>query len=797
MKKIISIISIIIFTLVLCGLAYKKSLLTPPDYNALNALPNLTNSVEVNWDKEGIPHLKAENVEDAYRTLGFIMAQERLFQMDIYRRAAEGSVGELFGKSALGVDRTAKIMEFSKVFKEKIQKGEIDSQTLKYLEAFFSGVNHFIETQKLPWEYSLLGLKPRPFKPLDAYGFIGLMSFQFSPAPKIEFIFSELKSKFAPWQWSEFRDLKKVTSSTVLNFKKFKSALQETSTIAEASSDQSYLTMDDIVYLEGSNGWVIDGSHTASGKPILANDPHIGFSLPGIWFEAHIQTKNFEVYGHFLPLFPFAVIGHNRRHAWGVTLTYVDDMDFFKETINWNDKTYQLPDGTWKPLEVVNETLYDKDKPQAFTYYKTPRGVVLNNFEGLRDLSGKKDISVSWVWDKEGNSPLKGLKELNFAQGIDEFEKALQYVYAPGLNIMFADKENIAKWVVGAVPKRSDSVDSWLILDAKKENDLHLGLHSFDERKHLWKNPQDGFIVSANDKSPNYSEWLRGYFLPKDRYDIILENLQKSSASQKLTKEIVAKIQTDISASMHKEMLMNMLAEVKIPKGYESEFTMLKNWKGTYEKSSVPALVFVKWTQILLQEIFSSYLNEKDFFRLSAIGHSWNFIKYLCLNKLSDKWYDNPQTSEVETKAMTLQKTLLMTFAALKNSHGSNIKNWQWGNEHTIAFNHNFSKIPLIGKYFQLGPYPVKGAYNTTNNFRRVGDQDGLAVKAGPSTRRVLDLMDLKDSLGILPIGNSANPESPFFKNQLERFLNSEFRSQKLDLDPFKDIFATQKFKKQ
>ena len=326
----------------------------------------LKDDVRVVRDKWGIAHIYAETREDLYLALGYTMASERLFQMDVYRRFADGTLSEIFGEKSLPLDTKSKIFGYKSSAEKLLKKSKASFpiELWNEYEAFCKGINYFIDTKKLPYEFDLLGYRPDHFAPVDGFAFTGLMGMNFSESFKQDLLMSSLFSKFPA-----YKDLLRNMSDAEI----FPAGKSEDGENKSNVVDRKHTLNDDslkniLTYSEdpyvgfiGSNAWVIESSRTRTGFPLLANDPHIKFSLPGIWYEAHLHTPDFEIYGHFLPLIPFSVIGHNKNYGWAITMSMVDDMDFYEENVDF-DRHRVLYKKEWVPLRYEDHLIKVKGK---------------------------------------------------------------------------------------------------------------------------------------------------------------------------------------------------------------------------------------------------------------------------------------------------------------------------------------------------------------------------------------------------------------------------------------------------
>lgn len=369
--KIISVVIIFICVLSVGGVYYLFKRTIPYGSGTLQ-LPSLSNEVTVTRDLEGIPHIKAKSRLDAYRALGYVMASERLFQMEILRRLGSGTLSEILGEKGVKIDKTFRTIGARRFFSEKLEQGLINKEMLKEMKAFFEGVNFFVNEGVTPIEFVAAGIPKTEFSILDSYSVIGYFSYAFASFFRHDLLMEKLKGKVSKQMWKELQ-IDSSSNSTM-------------TAKVEGSLDHIYDVFKDVntafYAIEGSNAWAVNSKRSTSKSPILASDPHVSMSNPGIWFEAHLKVENpnnpFESYGHFIPGVPFAAMSHNKKRGWGITISYFDDMDFFKEEMIENDNQY-LFNGERKDVRRFSEKIIVKDSADIHLPIRmTDHGPLLN-----------------------------------------------------------------------------------------------------------------------------------------------------------------------------------------------------------------------------------------------------------------------------------------------------------------------------------------------------------------------------------------------------------------------------------
>lgn len=713
-------------------------------------LQNLTQPVRVVRDDFGIPHIYAANRLDSFRALGFVMASERLFQMELSRRMTQGQLSEIFGEVALPSDKLYRSLALRRASERMIayekQQGLFDQDLWQELEAFCDGINQYVQTQSLPYEFTLLRFQPRPFEPLDAYILTGHMAYSFGIALKADPLMTELAKTLPRNLFQELRNDRltaplKISQNVFINL----SPLQ-------MLADGSFYP-----FFEGSNAWLVAPHRSSSGKSIFANDPHIGYSSPSVWFEAHLKTPEFELYGHHLSLIPYGVLGHSPRHAWGFTMSMGDDMDLYRETLNRENKTV-LYKNKWQPYQEWQEVIQVKNAPDVvLNLIETPHGPLMD------EVLSQKDLALKWAYHRPENNPMKSLRGMGAATNKKSFEDALKFATAPGLNVMYADADNIAWWMVGDLAVKANP-HSDMILDGASGKDEYLGILSWEDKPHI-VNPPSGIIVTANSRPKGLTDKMRGDWQSEDRFQTISQKLATKSS---WSAEEMKALQVENFNAKTSELLQKLLAHLQLSEKETKQFSfhleLLKSWDQRSEITSQAAALYHTWNQQNIRLILEALPTETREAYLRT-HYSWDFYERVLLNDHSDWWKDR-KVSDILTAG----------FRNAAASLGSPLPSW--GEIHTIEFTHPLGRKKPLDKIFNLGPYPMPGALHEINNNKGRYFGGDFQVVAGPSTRRVIDFSDPLTSWGINPIGISGHMLSRFHHDQVQLFIRGVHRNQ-------------------
>ena len=790
-KKILSgliILTAFLFIIIVLFIESKA-----PDYSGEVTVPSITSPVTVKRDSCGIPHIYAENAADAWFAYGYTLAQDRLFQMEVQRRVARGELAEIFGKSMLKYDRLFRTWLFKRTAEKYLKNTDrIDPKALAILDAWLKGINQFIEEDNLSVEFTILGLKPRPFTRVDSMSIMAYMAWSFADGFDTDSIATTVEAthgeKIARLLFPGYSLDKPVTiMETEAHFTPGEKTAAVTSpkgpitdsdffTSSPVTSDLKALVAGMGGALAGSNSWVIAPSRSTSGGAILANDPHVALSNPAVWYEAHIVYPGYENYGYHAPLFPFPMMAHNRHKGWGITMYENDDLDLFLEKINPENPDMVMYRGAWTKMKVYKEKIKIKGgKEENITIRVTPHGPIMSEF-----LPGyeKKTVALWWVYHHEYNNILTFAFRAAEAKNLKEAAAAAKLLAAPGLNLSYADaKGNIAWWAAGKIPIRPGHTNHKRILDGASGRDEHRGYVSFEKSPHLI-NPASGIIVTANNMSTRLPlgemKKLDGYWCPTDRADRITTLLR---SKKKWSIKELKKVQTDLisaSAGKNRDAMVKLISASGITMSPDETqaLAILKNWNLVTDTASKGATVYNMLLYHILKSAVEDELGEKNFKNYCDTSDHWNALKGILANDASPLW-DNVTTDKKETARDIALAALKKSAAELREKLGSN---WQWGRLHYIEYRHPIGEAKPLNLYFNIGPLPAPGEAHLINRLKsKIGRHDYRVVSV-PSHRRLIDYSSLESSISIMPSGNSGNPASPHYDDQVKRYLEGKYR---------------------
>ena len=785
-SKFIFFVIGLVFTIIIvvyCIIAVSK-----PSNDGKVAINEIFSNVTIKKDQWGIPHIEAQNQHDALFAYGYTIAKDRLFQMDLQRRLARGELSEILGKDLVKIDkmlRTYMIVHHAKKYIADSLK--ISTDALKYVDAFVEGINFFIKTGPSTLEHQLIGSEVRPFNRVDVASMTVYMAFSFMDGIRRDMIYSMIKQKvsaknlaiiFPDYADNNYFTIQEASSDTIK-----KRYYDEPESIGNDSSYKNLISFFDWsesinIYnppFHGSNSWVISSERSKSGSPILANDPHIGLSKPDVWYEAHISYPGFNTYGYYIPTIPFPLIGHDDFKAWGLTMTENDEVDLYSETFNPNNKNEVLYNNQWTKTITTSENIKVKDeKDIRLEIRQTSHGPIVSDY--MEGYEGKP-LAFSWVFYHLENPIFDLLYELNYSKNITQFSSSLSKLVSPGLNFSYADTlDNIAWWVAGRFPVRDSNINAKSILDGNNPNHEIQSYIPFEQNPHLI-NPKSGVIVTANNlpsaKKIGAIPRLDGYFRSADRAQRIHELL---STKKTWTVDELKNLQTDVFLNSGFEIKDTLYSILSTTENQFSDFEKnildyLKNWDGNMEITSVGATIFQFSMYHIMKEALQPALG-KEYFRLYLNNPDhWDFFKNLVYSKvvLFDKEQD-VNYSDI------IYRGFKQAVREMKTKLGSDLKKWNWGNVHTIEYEHPLGKVKPLNMILNLGPFPINGGNNVVNKNMSKPGAHNYKVTSLPSTRRIIDVGNKENSFSIIPSGNSGNFWSKHYHDQLNIFLNGEYR---------------------
>ena len=773
MKRVFTVLALLIVVLLAGAGWYVYS--KQPTRQGQVELRNLQGSVTVRYDERGVPHIRAENETDLYRALGYVHAQDRLFQMEAMRRLARGELAEVLGPKLLDTDKLFRSLRIRERAASYVASLDKQSPSWKALQAYLDGINQYQDTHAAPIEFDVLGIPKRPFTAEDSISVAGYMAYSFAAAfrtePLLTYVRDQLGADYLnvfdlDWQPKGVLAKGHSTSTPALAAGDWK----DLNALARLS--EQALIDNGLPQFEGSNAWVIAGSRSQSGKPLLAGDPHIRFSVPSVWYEAQLSAPGFELYGHHQALVPFAFLGHNLDFGWSLTMFQNDDLDLIAEKVNPDNANQVWYRGQWTDMVVSEQQINVKGQsPVTLTLRQSPHGPIVN--DALGTAAGKTPIAMWWAFLETPNPILEGFYQLNRADTLAKARAAAAKVQAPGLNLVYANaKGDIAWWASALLPKRPAGVRPEFILDGSTNQADKDGFYPFSANPQE-ENPARGYIVSANFQplSPTGME-IPGYYNLADRGQQL--NRQLSDKNTKWTNEANQKLQLGTATGYGPRVLaplLPVLREVVSDPAQLKLVEQLAQWPGDYPLDSVSATVFSQFLYDLADAAMRDELGNDFFDTLLSTRVIDSALPRLAANADSP-WWDNRNTPVKETRADVVRTAWAASMAHLKLTLGDDVTAWKWGAAHTLTHGHPLGQQKPLDRIFNVGPFAAPGSHEVPNNLSAKIGPAPWPVTYGPSTRRLVDFADPAHGLTINPVGQSGVPFDSHYDDQAEAYVD-------------------------
>jgi penicillin G amidase len=764
-----------------------------PQLDGNIGVPGLQSQVTVERDNWGIPHIRASSVEDMAEAQGYVMAQDRLWQMDLLRRASRGELSEILGPATLDIDKDFRVLNFSRTAEREAQLLDPDSR--KIMEAYARGVNRFIEqhSSKLPMEFTLLKYKPEPWQVSDSLVIAAYMYRTLTDTRHTELHRAAVMAKVSPELAKDLfsdeaaldhyvvgdpsvdknphvlskadpgddDDDDEMDSDDVL---KANREVQETPVAQEAGPDiTSALAagvvdwlgdgQQDVRHMLGSNNWVVSGAHTATGKPLLASDMHLELTIPPIWYEVHLTAPGWNVKGLTLPGAPMVVAGHNDRIAWGFTNNGADVLDLYIETFNPANADEYRVNGAWRKADIFDEVIHVKGAPdEHLRLVVTRHGPVVKS-------DGDKAYAMKWTALEPG-----GLSNtynwLGKAQNWTEFREILSHVWGPAQNVVYADVDgNIGYTVAARVPIRKKGHGT-VPVPGDTDDYEWTGYIPFEQMPQSF-NPESGLIVTANARvtGPDYKPYLTDDWEEPYRTARIYDLLHDK---HDLRPEDMLKVQTDTYSYPHLFIAEQLVAAAKVAPPKDARAKKLieeaKQWNGIADANST-VVAFLN----------SALYGSLDLLLEPALGHDtklydWRKIAFLqkVLTERPSRWlpaqfksYDELLSAAADDAVKKLEE----------KTKDPNPEDWTWKSFNYLDMLHPIGREGLLKKLLSMTDEPQSGTLFSPRAASR---------HHGPSERIVANTADWDQSILLIPAGQSGQPGSEHYKDQFQYWFDGK-----------------------
>lgn len=744
----IALHSLILFVVLAAAAAWVVLMSSLPRLDGTLPTDGIHQGATIARDRLGVPKITAKSTDDAYFALGWVHAQDRMWQMELQRRVGAGRLAEMVGEAGLANDRFMRTLGLYR--RAEASFDHLGETTRTALLSYGAGINAWIRQHRLrlPLEYLLLGVHPEPWRPADSLVWQKLMALQLAGDWREDILRGQLAGSLDPKRMQEL-------------FPPYPADAPVTLTIDGGRAMLNAIP-DEARPRPASNIWIAAGGRTASGKPLLANDPHLGFRAPVLWYLAEMEAPGLFVRGATVPGVPFHIIAHNRSIAWGFTATQADTIDLFVEKLVGPD-SYKTPEGT-RPLVSRDEVIRVKDRPDTILKVRETRhGPVISDLAG-KDLAGPGEVvAMAATLLATPDLGLQGLHRLNTAGDWTGFVAAVKDLQAPVLNIGYADVTgSTGFYTAGRVPIRKSGNGTVPARGWTSEGDW-IGQVPFAKLPQA-RNPRSGLLINANnkvvgDKYPHLltANWHDGYRAQRIR-DLL-------DTDRKLTLADMSAAQGDSLSLQAVEMKDLLAAQDFKSKRTQEAARLISEWDGTAARDRPEPLIYAAWVNRLYRAIFADEV--KEHFESMAGLRPQPLLQVLTRRR---HWCDDVATPDPEGCEDLIERSLTQAVADLSATWGADMTGWAWGKAHPARFeNPVLGRVPWLDRLANLevssdgDDFTVaRGAYRIDDGLTRFPQHHGAGLRV------VFDLADLANSRFVIATGQSGHPLSRHYASMLE-----------------------------
>ncbi|MBD3409441.1 MAG: penicillin acylase family protein [Ignavibacteriales bacterium] len=786
----------------------------------------LRGTITVYHDSLGIPAIYADDELDAAFALGFLHARDRMFQMEVSRRAAEGRLSEIFGKQTLEFDRLFRVVGIARIAERLLT--EVDSSTIDLLEAYSAGVNFFLDETDLTLsiEFDALNHEPEPWKPAHSLMIARMMGWELNINWYHDLVMGSLErtldpalaASIAPYDGTippsagakspapvttpadrepprrRAREDDPNEAPNVGAPESDDSPSADTSSIASgflrvAREYRAFRGTRGTTI--GSNNWAVSGARAVNGKPIIANDPHLAFQAPGKWYFAIIRAGDWNAEGVTIPGAPGVVIGKNKRVAWAFTNVMSDETDFYLETLDSSGRFY-LYDGKYRPIAVETDTIAVRDSSDAVVKIRrTTHGPIVSDI-GYAARGGsdtvREALSMRWL-GFESSDEIGAIYKMNLASNWEEFVASLESFATPAQNFLYADADGNVGWITGGrFPDRGGTPP--FIYDGTDAANDWRGFIPFERNPRLF-NPDSGVIATANTAplvDPGF--YVSAAYAATSRFDRIHELL---GAKEKHSEADLRRVQIDVVSPLAREIrqyILDAFERVEVADdNLEIALLLFRDWQGDMDAYSQAAAIYSVFMKRFVDNVYRDDLGDDLFTEFCYIANTPYRSVRKILRENDSAIFDDRETPRYEGRDAMILKSFDEALDELEARLGSDPARWQWGRIHKLTFEHIFGgHSAALDRMFNVGPFGVGGDGTTPMNTEfsfgdrsPMGKTDAYQALVGPSVRYVYDFSTPSVLRVSLPMGQSGNILSEHYRDTTPLWLAGDYFTITLD----------------
>ena len=787
------VLGLIIVPILLLTYLYRRPL---PRVDGVLKVSGLTAPAEIIRDRWGVPHIYAQNIEDLLFVQGYVHAQDRLWQMELSRRIGHGRLAEIFGGIAFTTDRFLRTIGLARAAQADLAR--TDAETLRMLEMYARGVNAYAQNNPLPLEFTLLGIKPEPWTPTDSLVWAKVQAWGLSANWDSKILQGAFVSKVGVTRAAQLHGDYPRDNPLILPEHTFVEVIDRV--LEQFRAAEKWLPVGGLGGM--SNNWVVDGSKSTTGKPLLANDPHLSLQMPSIWYENHLVAPGFEVTGVSFPGTPGVVLGHNADIAWGFTNAFPDVQDLYIEKFNPNDSTEYEYRGTWEKATIIREEIRVKGEaaPRLVEVVVTRHGPIINELipptATLPSPRQRERVALALRWVGYEESQIQSaMLNISRARNWNEFTDALRDWGVPSQNMVYADRTgNIGYYMPGRIPIRAKGIGLVPVPGWTGEYEW-VGWIPHEELPRAF-NPAQHYFATANNQvvGKEYSYFLTARTMNGFRARRIVEMLREK---EKLASDDFARMQVDqhcVPAKVFCELLMQLSTNILSQPALRSmqaqaqhALEAVKRWDYNLKGDSVAGAIFKLTQYFAMRRVFGPWLGDLTdhyigvgFHQTLAptvsgyAGQSPLVLQQILVN--NEKEWFRDAGGKTLTREEILALALSDAIGYLREAVGKDVAQWQWGKIHLAAFNHTLGEKKPLDRIFNRGPYPYGGDGNTVC---AAGYVPKLPIQARggvtASWRQIIDLNDWDASLGVITTGQSGHPASKHYADMIPLWLKGEY----------------------
>ena len=777
MRKLVIALVVLLVSMAAITTTFGLLVLRPlPFVDDDERLLGLDERVEVLRDTYGVPHIFATDTHDLFFAQGYVTAQDRLWQMDIYRRAAEGRLAEVLGEPGLESDRFMRTLGLGRA--AQLDLGIISDQTRGFLEAYMEGVNKFLQQhgESLPVEFTILGYRPEPWTVLDTLAISKLQLYDAAGNYTQELLRASIAARLGPEVLATL--LPDASTNAVFDDARAWALVAPELSPGLAGDGPAALAnvLGGAGQGLGSNCWALAGSRTASGKPLLAGDPHLPVRNPSIWYEVALDAGDLHFIGFSIPGVPGVVIGHNDRIAWSFTYAYADTQDLFVERQDPADLRRYEFEGRMENATFTREVIKVKGRADdvVVDVAITRHGPILTPV--LKDQ--KAQLALRWS-ALDGTRTVEAVLGMGRARNFSEFRAAAALFAGATLSACYADIDgHIGYQLVGRLPDRK-SGDGRMPVPGWSGDYEWRGLLPAEDNPFLL-DPPDGVVLNANNRPVDRAtdtgwggEWDPGF-----RYAFLRAALNGMTGADVAR---LRSLQTDVTSLPVQRFRAAILsARAVSPLAAEAQ-RLVRDWDGGLGLDSAAAAIYESWLVRMCERTFRDKLGQPLYEQYLTDGRP-TFALYELIGSPSSTWFADLASGEAGDRDSIASQALEDAVRDLAKRFGPATASWRWGDLHTVSFEHPLSAAKPLDLILTIGPVrragdgysPNNGAYSLLKPF---------AVRTHPSERQIVDLADVDASLSIIPTGQSGQPYSPHWGDQTQLWASGQYKPMALSRD--------------